>query len=161
MTGRVLLLSGLPGSGKTTLARALCTGPRAVHLRVDTIEQAICESELAPATAIDAGYRVAAAQAVELTEQGQDVVCDAVNADPRARAIWPEADLVIWVRIPEELRAKRIASRGFPEYPHVWEDWSCDVIEADGAGDPSAQAHTIWKRLSSDAFKTRDKSEKS
>ena len=87
--GAILLLSGLPGSGKTTLARALCQNGHAVHLRVDTIEQAICESLLAPDSAIDAGYRVAAAQAAELASLGHDVVCDAVNADARGRALWP------------------------------------------------------------------------
>lgn len=147
MTGRVLLLSGLPGSGKTTLARALCAKGRAVHLRVDTIEQAICESQLAPASAVDAGYCVAAAQARELAALGHDVVCDAVNADRRGRAIWPDPDLILWVRIPHDLRQARVAQRGFPEYPHVWEDWPCAVHEIDGAGDPDACAAQIWSSL--------------
>ena len=147
MTGQILLLSGLPGSGKTTLARALCARGRAVHLRVDTIERAICESLLAPDSVLDAGYRVAAAQAVELAALGHDVVCDAVNADARGRAIWPQVHQVIHVHIPETLRQSRIAQRGFPEYPHVWEDWPVPVRTVDGTEDPNTHAAAIWQAL--------------
>ena len=145
--GRIVVLSGLPGSGKTTLARALCGGGRAVHLRVDTIEKAICESELAPPSAIDAGYRVAGAQASELAALGHDVVCDAVNADARGRAIWPKADLTVWVRAPEDLRAARTRARGSPEYPHVWEDWPYEVLQLDGTAAPDASAEVVWSTL--------------
>ena len=140
-----MLLSGLPGSGKTTLARALCLDRRAVHLRVDTIERAICESELAPPSPIDAGYRVAAAQAAELAGQGQNVVCDAVNASAQGRDAWPDPDLVIWVRISEPLRVARLKECSFAEYPHDWQDWPRDVHIVDGAGDPAAQAAEIWE----------------
>jgi hypothetical protein len=36
----LLIFSGLPGAGKTTLARWLARDLRAVHLRIDTIEHA-------------------------------------------------------------------------------------------------------------------------
>jgi len=145
--GAILLLSGLPGSGKTTLARALCQNGRAVHLRVDTVEQAICESLLAPDCAIDAGYRVAAAQATELALLGHDVVCDAVNADARGRALWPEADLIIHVQVPEACRQERLAQRALPEYPHVWQDWAGNVLTLDGTLPPDTLARTVWSAL--------------
>ncbi|MER6141898.1 AAA family ATPase [Streptomyces sparsogenes] len=37
----LIVIGGLPGTGKTTLARLLAARIGAVHLRVDTIEQAI------------------------------------------------------------------------------------------------------------------------
>lgn len=37
----LIVFSGLPGTGKTTLARDLASRAGAVYLRVDTIEQAI------------------------------------------------------------------------------------------------------------------------
>lgn len=145
--GRILLLSALPGSGKTTLARAICAGGRAVHLPVDTIEKAICASTLSPETAADAGYRVAAIQAVELAAAGHDVVCDAVNADARGRAIWPPTDLIVQIKVPERVRAARIAARGGVECQYIWEDWPHPVLEIDGAGDPAEMAQTVWAAL--------------
>ena len=37
----LIVLGGLPGAGKTTGARALAERLKAVHVRVDTIEQAL------------------------------------------------------------------------------------------------------------------------
>ena len=39
----LIIFSGLPGSGKSTIARALAKRLGAVYLRIDTIEQAIRE----------------------------------------------------------------------------------------------------------------------
>lgn len=153
--GRLVLLSGLPGSGKSTLACALCSQARAVHLRVDTIEQAICDSLLLVQSAVDAGYRVAAAQAKELTAAGHDVVCDAVNADARGREIWPRADLIIHVRVPDAVRARRIAERGRAEYPHVWEPWAHEVLTLDGRTDPAEMTHTVWRALKNTALRSK------
>ena len=147
MSGRVILMSGMPGPGKTTLALALCDGARAVHLRVDTIEKAIRESELAPPSAVNAGYRAAAAQAAELVALGHDVVCDAVNAAEAGRAVWPPADLVVWVRVPEAVRQERIAARGFAGYPHVWKDWPFPVLELDGTRPAAALAEDVRAAL--------------
>jgi len=40
----LLILSGLPGTGKTTIAHELARRLRAVHVRIDSIEQAIRSS---------------------------------------------------------------------------------------------------------------------
>jgi len=42
----LVILGGLPGSGKTTLAKELAKHLKAVHVRIDSIEQAIKESML-------------------------------------------------------------------------------------------------------------------
>ena len=145
--GRVVLLSGLPGSGKSTLARAMCEGARAVHLRVDTIEQAICDSLLNVCSAVDAGYRTAAAQAAEIASAGHDVVCDAVNADARGRVLWPAADIIVHVKVPEQTRAARNLQRGGREYPHVWVDWPHPVLTLDGTEAPDRLAQAVWHAL--------------
>lgn len=41
----LIIFSGLPGSGKSTIARALAQRLGAVYLRIDTIEQAIRDAE--------------------------------------------------------------------------------------------------------------------
>ncbi|QDC10231.1 ATP-binding protein [Oceanicola sp. D3] len=75
----LVVLAGLPGTGKTTISRALAAQSGAIHLRIDTIETAICASTLAPANAADAGYLVARAQAAELMAAEHSVIIDCVN----------------------------------------------------------------------------------
>jgi predicted kinase len=55
----LIILGGLPGAGKTTIARELARQIGAVHLRIDSIEQAIRDSEVLSRPLNDAGYRVA------------------------------------------------------------------------------------------------------
>jgi predicted kinase len=41
----IIILSGLPGVGKTAIARELASQIGAVHLRIDSIEQAMWRSQ--------------------------------------------------------------------------------------------------------------------
>jgi DNA polymerase III delta prime subunit len=54
----LIILGGLPGAGKTTLASALARRLDAVHLRIDTIEQAIRDADVLAADVGPAGYLV-------------------------------------------------------------------------------------------------------
>lgn len=89
----LLVLAGLPGSGKTTLAREVAARLDAVHLRIDTIEAALTSSGLVEAAggwraAPDAGYRVAYALARDLLRGGHHVVADSVNPLTVTRLAW-------------------------------------------------------------------------
>ena len=53
----LFIFSGLPASGKTTLAQQLAAELKAVHLRIDTIEQAI--RDLCDFQVEGEGYRLA------------------------------------------------------------------------------------------------------
>jgi len=77
--GRAVLVvfSGLPGVGKTTVARALAARLGAVYLRVDTVEQAMRAAGLAGVGA--AGYGVAQAVGEDNLRLGSSVVVDCVN----------------------------------------------------------------------------------
>ena len=71
--------AGLPGTGKTTIARELARQLGAVYLRIDTIEQALRTSRAFVGEIEDAGYRAAYALAEENLRQGLNVVADSVN----------------------------------------------------------------------------------
>ncbi|MDM7854626.1 AAA family ATPase [Cellulomonas alba] len=89
MGGPVLvMLGGLPGTGKTTLARRLAQVLPAAHVRVDTIEQAILRSSLGVDAPAEAGYGVAMAVAADCLRVGTSVVADAVNPVDAARDGW-------------------------------------------------------------------------
>ena len=75
----LIAFAGLPGTGKTTIARELAKQIAAVYLRIDTIEQALRTSRPFAGEIEDAGYRVAYALAEENLRQGLSVVTDAVN----------------------------------------------------------------------------------
>lgn len=84
----LVIFGGLPGTGKTTIARELARKLGAVHLRIDTIENAIQQSTLGIANAADAGYLVAFALAEDNLRLGHIVVGDSVNPIELTRAAW-------------------------------------------------------------------------
>ena len=84
----LIILGGLPGSGKTTVARALAARLGAAHLRMDSIEQALLRSGEMPRTPMVAGYAVAYAVAEDCLLAGATVVADSVNPVAATRAAW-------------------------------------------------------------------------
>lgn len=84
----LIVIGGLPGTGKTTIARELARQIGAVHLRIDTIEQAIRSSVVGGQSLDDAGYKVAYALAEDNLRNGRRVVADAVNPLQLTRDVW-------------------------------------------------------------------------
>jgi predicted kinase len=87
----LISLSGLPGTGKSSIARELADTIGAVWLRIDTIEQAILQTGVVPGSIEDAGYRVAYAIAEDNLRLGRDVVGDSVNGWMLTRNAWRDA----------------------------------------------------------------------
>jgi predicted kinase len=87
-----LVISGLPGTGKSAVARAVAERLDAVHLSIDPVENAML------AAGLEKGWTtgVAAYEAVrEMAEGnlalGRSVVVDAVNDSEAARSTWRRA----------------------------------------------------------------------
>jgi predicted kinase len=81
----LLVLSGLPGVGKTTIARELAAATGAVHVRIDSIEQALRDEGV---TVEGQGYSVAYAVAEDNLRLGRSVIADCVNPWPLTRQAW-------------------------------------------------------------------------
>ena len=75
----LIVVCGLPATGKTTLSRLLASDLGAVHLRIDTIEQAIVRSGTAEHPLGAVGYTVAHALAADHLRQRLTVVAECVN----------------------------------------------------------------------------------
>ena len=79
------MLSGLSGVGKTTIARALAVAIAAVHVRIDTIEQALRNTGM---TVEAEGYCVAYAVSEDNLRLGRTVIADSVNPWLLTRDAW-------------------------------------------------------------------------
>ena len=81
----LIVMSGLPGVGKTAISRELARATGAVHLRIDTIEQAM---RAAGWRVEGEGYAVGYALAADNLALGRTVIADCVNPWPLTRNAW-------------------------------------------------------------------------
>ena len=84
----LIIIGGLPGVGKTTIARELAGQLGAVHLRIDSIEQAIRDSGMVTQPLNDMGYRIGYAVAEDNLLLGRTVIADSVNPLQLTRNAW-------------------------------------------------------------------------
>jgi predicted kinase len=84
----LIVFGGLPGTGKTTIARAIATRRSATYLRIDAIEQAIRNAGVLAAGVGPAGYAVANVLAEANLANGRMVVTDCVNPVAESREAW-------------------------------------------------------------------------
>lgn len=149
----LVVVSGLPGAGKSAVADGIGRELGAAVLSVDPIEAAIWRAGVVPSfeTGV-AAYEVVAALAEHQLRLGLDVIADAVSGVDIARAMWrraasrtAEAMRVIEVVCSDEsLHRSRLAARergidGFPEPSwddvvrrrEEWEPWDDDRLVLD------------------------------
>ena len=129
----LIVIAGLPGSGKSTVADDLATALDCAVLGVDQAEAAMWRAGISPSQPTHhAAYLVVEALAAEQLALGHNVIIDAVNGPEQARAQWRQladrsrAELkFIEVQCSDEvLHQQRLADRrrrieGFPEA--TWE----------------------------------------
>jgi predicted kinase len=84
----LVVVGGLPATGKSTIAEHLATLVLAPYLRVDRIEQAIVEYSSLEHPIGPAGYAVAYALASEQLTLGLDVIVECVNPIALTRDSW-------------------------------------------------------------------------
>ena len=131
----LVVLSGLPGVGKTTIARELAAAVDGVHVRVDSIEQALRNAGM---TVESEGYCVAYAVAEDNLRLGRIVVADCVNPWPLTREAWRAVahragvgavDVEIVCSDLDEHR-RRVESRSSDIAGHRLPTWT-EVVERD------------------------------
>lgn len=84
----LIAFAGLPGTGKTSIARGLARRLRAVYLRIDTIEQALRSEGTLAKDIMAEGYVVAYRVAEDNLRLGQTVIADSVNPIELTREAW-------------------------------------------------------------------------
>ncbi|CNF17134.1 AAA family ATPase [Yersinia frederiksenii] len=96
----LIIFSGLPGTGKSTIAHLLAERLKAVYLRIDTIEQAIrsADSEGENMAMGPTGYIIAYEVARENLLIGSTVITDSVN--PMALTRNAYRDVALSVNVP-------------------------------------------------------------
>jgi predicted kinase len=160
----LIVFGGLPGTGKTTLARLLALRLRTSYLRVDAIESALLAAGLVPdqAGVGPAGYVVANRVTASCLRAGLDVVVDAVNPVELAREGWQRlatdlgvplllvevicSDVQVHRRQVEE-RESDLAGWALPGWQAVidreYEPWQGDRLVIDNIGDPQTHVDRI------------------
>ena len=99
---KIILIMGLPGSGKTTLASELVPLLKAKWLNADEVRKEANDWDFSAEGRTRQAKRMWA-KAKEFRDQGNHVVAGFVCPTPAARALFP-ADFIIWVDTIKEGR---------------------------------------------------------
>jgi predicted kinase len=141
---RLIAMAGLPGVGKSSIARHLAERIGAVWLRIDSMDQAIWASGTAPSDLFDWTYRAAQAITADNLPFGRDIVADCVNDCQEARDGWEAVAAragaeIIWLEVvccdPIEHR-RRIETRSSDIVGLDLPNWSAVEV----------RAYDEWKR---------------
>ncbi len=99
---KIILIMGLPGAGKTTLAEELAPKLNAKRLNADEVRKEANDWDFSEEGRKRQAKRMADF-ALKLKNQGNYVVADFICPTPAARSLFP-ADFVIWVDTIKEGR---------------------------------------------------------
>ena len=108
----IIQIIGLPGSGKTTLAKELAERINAIHLNADEVRSDLNKDlGFSPESRIEHSRRLGALSRL-LSAQGHHVVVDYVNPTEETREAFGMPDKIIWM--------DREPVRDFPDTTAMW-----------------------------------------
>ena len=99
---KIILIMGLPGAGKTTLADELAPLLNAKRLNADEVRKAANDWDFSEEGRTRQAKRMAYS-ALKLKNEGNYVIADFICPTPKARSLFP-ADYVVWVDTIKEGR---------------------------------------------------------
>ena len=97
---KIILIMGLPGSGKTTLADEIAPKLNAKRLNADEVRKNSNDWDFSPEGRLRQAKRMATL-AKKLNDEKNYVIADFICPTPETRSIFP-ADYVIWVNTIKE-----------------------------------------------------------
>ncbi|WP_193181711.1 AAA family ATPase [Nisaea sediminum] len=165
--GFLVILGGLPGTGKSSIGRELAARMPAQYLRIDTIEGTLRRIRPELGDLRDSGYCIAYALAADNLRLGHSVIADSVNPIEITRSAWRDVakqvdtdfiEIEIFCSSPDTHR-RRVEERwrahdgsGVPDWEAVrnrhYEPWDSATVRIDTAdATPAACAETLIERL--------------
>ena len=92
---KIILIMGLPGAGKTTLANELAKLVECKRLNADEVRKAADDWDFSEEGRKRQAQRMSDA-ALKIKKEGNNVIADFICPTPEARELFP-ADYIIWV----------------------------------------------------------------
>ena len=166
----LVVLCGLPATGKSTVARELLREIQFSYVRIDSIEQALRESgEMGSDGVQGAGYEVAYAVVGDLLRSGSRVLVECVNPLALTREAWqkvaanchtPAVEVELFCsdkakhKERAETRVVDVSGLSLPEWDAIQsrehDEWDRAILRIDtSATSPKEAAHRILASLRS------------